>query len=373
MQIDASPTVTGLILAGGRGRRVAGEDKGLMDFQNQPLIAHVIQRLYPQVEQLCISANRNIERYRQFGYSVIPDELKNYPGPLAGIAAGLNAATTDYVLTVPCDAPLLHPQLRQRLVETLLRSGKTLAMAFADNRLQPVCSLLPVNLASDIKTLLEQGERKVDQLAARFPTAMVDFRDAPECFLNLNRPEDWRSPPLICPKPLLGIAAFSGTGKTTLLCRLLPILRQRGIRVAVIKHAHHQFDIDKPGKDSYEIRQAGAHQVIVASSQLFALMQKSDGNHAEVWLSSCLARLDYTPIDLVLVEGFKQSAIPKLELHRPSLGHPLMALEDPNIVALATDVEIPPPASVKMLNLNDVGNIADYVQQFIQHPISFHE
>ncbi|AZV32600.1 molybdopterin-guanine dinucleotide biosynthesis protein B [Cobetia sp. ICG0124] len=134
--------------------------------------------------------------------------------------------------------------------------------------------------------------------------------------------------------PLLGIAAWSGTGKTTLLEQLLPALRERGLRVAVIKHAHHAFDVDTPGKDSHRLRSAGATPMLVASAQRFALMMETP-DQQEADLEQLVAQLDGLAVDLILVEGFKQWPLPKLELHRAAVGKPLRALHDPWIRALA--------------------------------------
>jgi molybdopterin-guanine dinucleotide biosynthesis protein MobB len=165
------------------------------------------------------------------------------------------------------------------------------------------------------------------------------------------------------PLPLIGFSAFSGTGKTTLLKRLLPILRQRGLRVGVIKHAHHQFDIDHPGKDSHELRMAGANQMLVASRRRMALVSEFDNGHPEPTLEELLSALDPDKLDLVLVEGFKQAALPKIELHRPSLGKPLLCLKDPQIIAIATDETVPAaPATLPHLNLNDPQAIATFIQ-----------
>ena len=139
-----------------------------------------------------------------------------------------------------------------------------------------------------------------------------------------------------CAKPVLGFAAFSGTGKTTLLVKLLPLLVKRGIRVGMIKHAHHDFDIDTPGKDSYKLRKAGARQMLVASSRRRALMTETPGQQ-EPQLEELISILDLDSIDLILVEGFKHLAFPKIELHRAGLGHPLLFREDRNIIALAAD------------------------------------
>ncbi|MEX1200902.1 MAG: molybdenum cofactor guanylyltransferase MobA [Methylophaga sp.] len=366
MSAASYPTVSGVILAGGLARRMGGEDKGLVHFQGQPLIKHVIKRLLPQVDQLIINANRNIDRYQQFGYRVITDSLADFQGPLAGMLSGMQNARSDYILTVPCDGPLLSQKLRQRMLESLLHSGKTIAVATDGQRLQPVYCLMPRHLQADLATFLKSGERKIDLFFAQYPLAEVDFSDEISCFVNLNHPEDLAALPVNCPLPMLGISAFSGTGKTTLLTQLLPRLRQKGLRVAVIKHAHHRFDIDKPGKDSYEIREAGASQVIVASKNLLALMQTPLAARDEPQLAECLAKLDYEALDLVLVEGFKQANFAKLELHRPSLGKPLLANEDQHIIALATDAAVSVNRDLPVLDLNDVGKIAEFIEEFCQ-------
>lgn len=170
------------------------------------------------------------------------------------------------------------------------------------------------------------------------------------------------------PRPILGFSAHSGTGKTTLLKRLLPILRDAGVRVAVIKHAHHRFEIDQPGKDSYELRKAGATQMLVASSRRMALVTEFD-REREPGLREMLAALDPERFDMVLVEGFKREAFPKIELHRPSLGRPLLCLHDPHIIAIASDGELPEcPARVMKLDINDIIQLSEFIKDFILNP-----
>ena len=137
---------------------------------------------------------------------------------------------------------------------------------------------------------------------------------------------------------VFGFAAYSGSGKTTLIENLVPLLVARGLKVSVIKHAHHAFDVDRPGKDSYRHRQAGAGEVLVSSGARWALMHELR-NESEPELPALLERL--APCDLVLVEGFKKQAIPKIEIHRLAAGTPLLFPDDPHIVALATDARIP--------------------------------
>lgn len=154
----------------------------------------------------------------------------------------------------------------------------------------------------------------------------------------------------------LGIVGWSGSGKTTLLVALLPVLRARGLRVSTVKHAHHGFDMDRPGKDSFRHREAGAHEVLVASSARWALLHEVEG--AEPSLPDLLARLD--PVDLVLVEGFKAHPYPKLEVHRPSLGKPALWPGDAAVLAVATDA-VDAGCRVPQLPLGALPTVADWV------------
>jgi len=177
--------------------------------------------------------------------------------------------------------------------------------------------------------------------------------------------------------PLLGFCAWgSGIGKTTLLTSLIPVLVDRGIRVSVIKHAHHTFDIDHPGKDSYRLRESGAVQMLLGSSKRWALMterSRTEQGEQEIRLEELLTQLDVRLADLILVEGFKQEAIAKIEVYRPSLGTPLLAANDSNIIAIATDGEV--LSALPQLNLNDIQAIADFViawlkyQQIVLKPV----
>jgi molybdopterin-guanine dinucleotide biosynthesis protein B len=160
--------------------------------------------------------------------------------------------------------------------------------------------------------------------------------------------------------PIIGFAAWSGTGKTTLLVHLLPLLRDRGLRVGVVKHAHHDFDIDLPGKDSYELRRAGASHVLVGSRQRWALVVEAD-RPDEPPLAEMLAHITPGELDLILVEGLKREDLPKIELHRPALGRPLLCATDPRVVAVAADGPVTLPRRLPLLDLNDPAAIADFI------------
>lgn len=156
---------------------------------------------------------------------------------------------------------------------------------------------------------------------------------------------------------VIGIAGWSGSGKTTLVTRLVPLLVARGLTVSTLKHAHHSFDVDTPGKDSYEHRRAGASQVLVASMNRWALMHELRGA-PEPSLESLLAKFD--PVDLVLIEGFKREGHEKLEVHRPGLGKPPLWPEDPSVVAVASDAALP-DCPLPVLPLDRVEAIADFL------------
>ncbi|MEX2617323.1 MAG: molybdopterin-guanine dinucleotide biosynthesis protein B [Alphaproteobacteria bacterium] len=156
---------------------------------------------------------------------------------------------------------------------------------------------------------------------------------------------------------VFGLSGWSGSGKTTLVVNLIPVLLSRGISVSTVKHAHHDFDIDKPGKDSYEHRQAGATEVMISSARRWALMHEHKGG-PEPDLDEIIVNM--TPVDLLLVEGYKRHAHAKLEVHRPANGKPLLCVNDPCIVAVACDVALTGLA-LPVLNLNDVPGIADFI------------
>ncbi len=163
--------------------------------------------------------------------------------------------------------------------------------------------------------------------------------------------------------PVLGIAAYSGTGKTTLLSRVIPLLHDKGLRVGLVKHAHHAFEPDLPGKDSHRLREAGAERVLVTSNRHWALFADEDQG-AEPLLAPALQRLSHERLDLILVEGFKQEPIPKIELYRSSLGKPAHYPEDPNIIAVATDAPLETTPVCRVLDINDAQAVAGFVLEF---------
>ena len=156
--------------------------------------------------------------------------------------------------------------------------------------------------------------------------------------------------------PVFGVAGWSGSGKTTLIEKLLPLLTIRGLRVATVKHTHKDFDFDKPGKDSWRHREAGAREVMIAAPKQWTLVHQVQ-DQTETSLAHLLSRMSAS--DLVLVEGFKRETIPKLEVHRPALGKPLIAPDDPHIVAIASDA--PVATALPRFDLSDAAGIAAFI------------
>lgn len=186
-------TITGVILAGGAGRRMGGLDKGLLDFAGRPLVEWVIEALMPQVGALMISANRNIETYARYGFGVVQDAAPGFQGPLAGILSAMRAAQTPWILTLPCDGPTPAPDLARRLSKALMDQRAELAVATDGRRRHAVHALLPTGLAADLASFLTSGERKVERWQDRHTVALADFSDCPDAFLNLNAAKEARA------------------------------------------------------------------------------------------------------------------------------------------------------------------------------------
>jgi molybdopterin-guanine dinucleotide biosynthesis protein A len=182
--------ISALILSGGRATRMGGVDKGLVIFQQKPLVQHVIDRLVPQVDEIIINANREIKQYQSLSYPVLQDETADFIGPLAGFNLGLQHAKHDYLLTVPCDSPLLPLDLAQRLHSSLLKHDADVAVATSDGDAHPVFALCKKSVLPSLTSYLQQGGRKVSAWQKSLHYIEVDFSDNSDAFYNLNTFED---------------------------------------------------------------------------------------------------------------------------------------------------------------------------------------
>jgi len=182
--------ITAVILAGGRGSRLGGKDKGLVKLNCTPLIEYILAAVSPQVQRLLINANRNIEEYQRYGYPVVNDDLADFQGPLAGVASAMAVTETNFIVTIPCDSPLLPADLVQRLFHALHGEEAELAVAYDGKRMQPVFALINVKLLPSLLEFLQRGDRKTSLWYTQHKMARADFSDIPEMFLNINTPGD---------------------------------------------------------------------------------------------------------------------------------------------------------------------------------------
>ncbi len=360
-----------VILAGGKGRRMGGKEKALIRLLDRPLLSYVLEKVSGKVAPIALNINTNFDNFQKFGYKIIKDPIKGYLGPLAGILASLNWAkeiNQDWVLTLPCDTPFLPNNLVQSMVEAKNKTPEVdLVVAKSRGFNHPVIALWKSNINNKLQNALNEGVRKIDIFTAQLNIAYVDFDNIQNSdfdpFTNLNAPQDLILAQQILGKlpPLFGLAGWSGSGKTTLSTKLIRNFTKIGINVGTLKHAHHKFDIDKPGKDSYNLRKAGAKPVIISSKERFALIQENNQNE-EKSLFKMLEMFSKEPInkcDIIVVEGYKNENIPKLEVHRSIINKPLLFKNDKNIFAIASDNE--KVTTIPSLDLNNINSITNFL------------
>ena len=182
--------ITAVILAGGKARRMDGQDKGLITLHGRPMVDYIIRALQPQAGHILINANRNAEQYAAFGLPVIADMLGDYFGPLVGMASGMNATDTTFIVTVPCDSPFIPDNLVEMLYRALAENEADISVAHDGERMQPVFALLRCSLLPGLLAYLDEGGRKIDTWYGQQRLALADFSGSPDTFLNLNTPKD---------------------------------------------------------------------------------------------------------------------------------------------------------------------------------------
>jgi len=185
--------ITYLILAGGRGQRMDGIDKGLMQWQEKPMIEHILGHLKVPSEKIIISANRNIETYQQYSSTIIEDQLDDYQGPLAGILSAMQVCTTPYLLCIPCDTPAPPENMLQQLWQCMQDANKSAALCHDGDRLQPLFSLMNCQHKQLLSDFLQQGRRKVHDFMNLIDPAICDFSLQKNSFNNFNRPDDMKT------------------------------------------------------------------------------------------------------------------------------------------------------------------------------------
>lgn len=184
--------ITAIIIAGGKGSRLGGVDKGLMLYQQKPFIEHILQRLQPQLSNISINANRNQQQYSRYGYPVFSDILSDYQGPLAGFVTAMSSINTPYMLTLPCDAPYFPNDLVTRLISTQHQQQSDMVVVHDGERPQFMYALIAVSLYPHLVDFLQQGKRGVGQWYRQHNMALADFSDQPNAFININTEQQYQ-------------------------------------------------------------------------------------------------------------------------------------------------------------------------------------
>ena len=362
-----------VILAGGKGRRMGGKDKALIPLLDRPLLSYVLESISGHVAPIALNINTNLDKFSEFGYEIIEDPIKGHLGPLAGILASLNWArqlNQKWVMTLPCDTPFLPKNIVKEMIKLKNKElDVDLVVAQSKGYNHPVIALWKSDLNLKLEKALNEGIRKIDIFTSSLKVAYVDFdkinNENFDPFTNLNSPLDLIKAQQILGKlpPFFGLAGWSGSGKTTLCTKLIENFTKIGITIGTLKHAHHKFELDKPGKDSFNLRKAGARPMIISSKERFAMIQEND-EHDEKSLFQMIEMFSKDPIqkcDLIIVEGYKNEPIPKFEVYRPIIGKPELYKEDNNIFAIASDINI--ESSIPTFDLNNINSISDFIIQ----------
>lgn len=357
--------ISAVILAGGLARRLNGKPKGLQVWAGKPLVSHIVERLRPQVCKIFLNINRLQDEYVRLCPDLpqYADRLTDFQGPLSGMLSGFEHSQADYLLFVPCDSPLLPENLLKKLHTALRINQAQIAYAHDGERPHPTFALIHRSVVPDLSDYLAQGQRRVLNFFQTQKSIAVDFSEQPQAFRNFNCEADFASgqiSPFFCKIPLLAITGHSGTGKTTLLAKLIPKLNQKGLRVGLIKHSHHNIEVDKVGKDSHRLRLAGANPTMIVCDQRWALMTETA---QPAGFAELAAQFQSQQVDLILVEGFKHELLPKIQLHRQGLAKPLPET-DRFTLATATDY---PLARENRLDINNVAQIVDFILAHLRY------
>lgn len=365
MTENSIPQIQAVILAGGLARRMNGVEKGLQLLNQKPLIAHILQHLQPQLNavngKIFLNINRSFEQYQQQfpELAFYQDEIPDFQGALSGMLTGLRTIESDYLLFVPCDSPFLPKDLLKKLLTALQINQADVAYAHDGERPHPTFALVHRSIAQALDDYLQTGERRLYQFFRQQKSVAVDFSEQKSALRNFNTLEELSTAELQASRPaVLAITGYSGTGKTTLLEKLLPKLTACGLKVGLIKHSHHNIDVDKKGKDSHRLRLAGANPTAIACDERWALMTETSDQAVDFQQIFTY----FQNVDLVLVEGFKHETLPKIQLHRQGIEKPLPELDEWTI-ATATDY---PLERENLLDINNVEEVAEFVRSWLK-------
>ena len=350
-----------LILTGGASRRM-GQDKANLELEGVPLLQAMVERFRPHFDDVLVSVDRP-DRFDTFGAREVVDR---YPGlgPLAGLHAALQETEADKVFMTAVDLPYADPALAVRLA-ALLEPGYDAAVLQRSGRYEPVFAIYRNSVLPFVENCLQEKRLRFSQFLAAIrirevlPEEVADW-NLERVLFNMNRPEEYSlvrgGDYLKDGPPVLSFVGWSGSGKTTYLERLIPMLKARGLRLGLIKHDAHRFEIDKPGKDSYRFFEAGADTVSISSDEKFAFIQRRTVQRP---LDEAIGLMG--DVDLVLTEGYKTGGYPKVEIHRQATGKPLAMAGRTDLAALVTDERLDEPVPQFGFSDEDLEGMAEFV------------
>ena len=349
-----------IILAGGKSTRF-GQDKAMLAINGVRLIDLVVEKCGPLFSEILV-AGRNPENFDVPGVRAVPDLYPN-AGPLGGIHAGLRASSNETCFVTACDMPNLNLPTVKKLLEAA--ADYDVALLKTGEDVQPLFAVYKKSLLPDVERLLEEKTYRVLRL---YDTARVFYLETPDGSkrpentptFNINYSEDYEMFLKSVP-PVLSVVGFSDSGKTTYLEKLIAALKSRGLRLGVIKHDAHSFDIDIPGKDSWRLTQAGADITVVASPAKIAMIEKWRGEEDLYRIAGRLVG----KVDLVLSEGYKRDKAPKIEIRRAAKSRDAFCSDD-ELFAVATDYATASETTAPILPLDDAEPMADLIMRYLE-------
>lgn len=360
MQISHNDKITqeqisGVLLAGGKSSRMQ-TDKATLSLFGEPLFARGVRALRTVCAEIYIAGKRNDLESEQF-----PSYEDLHPGSsLGGLHNAISHAKNNWVCVLPCDLPFPSPKLLRHLLQ--YREGVDAVIPKTPHGTEPLIGCYHKRTLPIIEQHIASGNMRLTDLLENVSVRYLLPDELPNgwrrALSNLNSPQDLER--LNAQTPVVTFVAHSGTGKTTLLEKVVKELTSRGWTIGALKHDAHRFDIDKPGKDSWRMTQAGAAITAISSNEKTAIMPQHD---LPPTLSQILLPFQ-GHVDLVLTEGFKQSSLPKIEVHRKELGRQMICRgerHDPTLIALAGDVEA--KLDVPIFPLDDPVPISDFIEK----------
>lgn len=363
--------MSAVILAGGGSVRM-GVNKLLLPLGDSTVLGRVVNTLSKMFAE-CILVTDKPEEYRNLPVRIVPDRITGVPkSSMLGIHGGLCASSNRYNFVVGGDMPFLSPPLVRHLCS--LAEEADLVIPREEPHYHPLGAVYNRDVIPVIEELLAQESYKITSLFKRVRVKFVDvnelrvYDDRLWSFFNINTPDDYIQAQVHLAElkegikrmtiPIVSVVGKSGSGKTVLICGLLPELKKRGYRVGTIKHDVHGFDIDIPGKDSWKHAQAGADTVVISSPWKVAKIEKVD---RDLSLDEVIARIDN--VDLIISEGYKGNDKPKIEVFRSTVHREPLCRKEDNLLAIVSDVK--PGLGVPVFALDDYGAIVDFIEETV--------